>query len=520
MGLYDGYSAAEKKNLSMYIGGIMCYKFALETMTGCMSSIVLNRYKVSPAATWGTVVSVNYAAQSVGSLLVSPLIKRWPTSRVLASSILLFGLLVAIIPILEATTGGGATGFGDEKNYQAGSWDPFFVAIMFPIVGVFHGIIELIRRVIPRDIVGSDPTKLKKMDSTVHIFYEVAGTTGALLSKYWISYFNYAYSLALIPIAFTGAALIWSQIKDATSEAYEGPSKTKRVSGNMFTEVAAIFKAFFYSVWVGLKLVCTNRSLVWLIPAYTLPLVLHRYLENVLFAHYANFALSKGSYQQLLVSGSNFGELVGAFGVLVFTDAVKTPIPWLRLDALTLLVAWVFPLATPFADIEAWVWFLAAMMIPVSMGWAAGDVSLVAYVQSRLAKVEDTEATVSPLGSVMSFLYVLYIVMFAVLNSVIGKVQDTFVADLLKKYGSAKKFPPLAGLAPTQDAMFYTAGIVMSGCAVVVLLATFIPKGAFAFNPSSLDDDEDDRQLVSQLDHDKGSDTAKDRKEMIEAMVA
>ncbi|KAI9189600.1 hypothetical protein H9P43_001035 [Blastocladiella emersonii ATCC 22665] len=520
MGVYDGFSSSEKKNLTIYIGGIMFYKFALETLTGCMSNIVLNRYKVAPAATWGAVVSVNYACQSIGSLLVSPLIKRWPTSRVLATSIFLFGLIVAIIPILEAVNGGGSTGLGDEKNYKNGSWDPFLVAILFPIVGIFHGIIELIRRVIPRDIVGSDPSKLKRMDSTVHIFYETAGTLGALLSKYWIAYFNYAYSLALIPIAFTGAAMIWSRIKDATSEAYEGPSKTKRVSGNIVSEFFAIVKAFFYSVWVGLKLVCTNRSLVWLIPAYTLPLVLHRYLENVLFAHYANFALSTGSYQQLLVSGSNFGELCGAAFVLFFADAVKTPIPWLRLDAIMLLVVWIFPLASPFENIEGWVWFLAAIMIPVSMGWAAGDVSLVAYVQSRLAKIEDSEATVSPLGSVMSFLYVLYIVIFAVVNTAIGKVQDSFVADLLKKYGSAKKFPKLAGLKPTQDAMFYTAGLVMTCCGVVVLLSTFIPKGSLAFNPDNLDDAEDDRALAQQLEHDKASETAKDRKEMIEAMVA
>ncbi|KAI9190107.1 hypothetical protein H9P43_001545 [Blastocladiella emersonii ATCC 22665] len=520
MGLYDGFSAAEKKNLTIYIGGIMCYKFALETLTGCMSNIVLNRYKVAPAATWGTVVSVNYAAQSIGSLLVSPLIKRWPTSRVLAMSIFLFGLLVAIVPVLEATTGGGSTGLGNEKTYKAGDWNPFIVAVLFPIVGIFHGIIELIRRVIPRDIVGSDPSKLKRMDSTVHIFYEVAGTTGALLSKYWIAYFNYAYSLALIPIAFTGAALVWSRIKDATSEAYEGPSKTKRVSGNFFSEFFAIVKAFFYSVWVGLKLVCSHRSLVWLIPAYTLPLVLHRYLENVLFAHYANFALSTGSYQQLLVSGSNFGELLGALFVLLFADSVKTPIPWLRLDALTLLFVWILPLATPFANIEGWVWFLAAIAVPVSFGWAAGDVSLVAYVQSRLAKIEDSEATVSPLGSVMSFLYVLYIIIFALVNTAIGKVQDSFVADLLKKYGSAKKFPALAGLKPTQDAMFYTAGLVMSCAGVVVFLSTFIPKGAFALNPDTLDDDESDRALAQHLEHDKASETAKDRKEIIEAMVA
>lgn len=37
--------------------------------------------------------------------------------------------------------------------------------------------VELIRRVIPRDIVGGDISKLRRMDATVHIFYEIAGTS-------------------------------------------------------------------------------------------------------------------------------------------------------------------------------------------------------------------------------------------------------------------------------------------------------------------------------------------------------
>ncbi|KAJ3363068.1 hypothetical protein GGF32_004933 [Allomyces javanicus] len=536
MGLYDIFDGPEKRNLTIYIVGIMCYKFALETMTGCMSNIVLTRYKYNPADAWGVIVSVNYACQSIGSLLVAPLIKRWSTPRVLSISILLFGLLVLIVPILEGVTGGGNTGLGDEKNYREGSWPPMIIAFLFPAVGIFHGIVELIRRVIPRDIVGGDPIKLKKMDSTVHICYEVAGTSGALLSRYWIAYFNYGYSLALIPIFFTGASLIWSQIKLASeqADAEAGRPKLRRHSGSVFSEMAAIFKAFFWSVWVGLKLVCFNRSLAWLIPAYTLPLVLHRYLENVLFAHYANFGLSKGSYQQLLVSGSNFGELCGAFFVLMFSNAVPTPIPWLRLDAITLMIVWIFPFATPFANVEGWVWFLAAIMVFISFGWASGDVSLVAYVQSRLAKVEDIDPTVSPLGAVMAFLYVLYIIVFAIVNKVVGNIMDSYVKDLVKTLGSAKKWKPLVGLKATQDAMFWTGGVVMSVCAVIVLAATFIPRGSFALNPQVIDDHDDEAEIMASMGTDpqaaararaEAEKDGKDgegyaRKDMIEAIVA
>jgi len=42
--------------------------------------------------------------------------------------------------------------------------------------------VELIRRVIPADICGGDVMRLRRMDATVHILYEVAGTAGAFAS--------------------------------------------------------------------------------------------------------------------------------------------------------------------------------------------------------------------------------------------------------------------------------------------------------------------------------------------------
>jgi hypothetical protein len=40
-----------------------------------------------------------------------------------------------------------------------------------------------------------------------------------------------------------------------------------------------------------------------------------------------------------MVGGSNFSELLSAVFVL-FTNVVRTPIPWLRLDACMLLIVW------------------------------------------------------------------------------------------------------------------------------------------------------------------------------------
>lgn len=151
----------------------------------------------------------------------------------------------------------------------------------------------------------------------------------------------------------------------------------------------------------------------------------------------------------------------------------------------------------------------------------AGDVSLVAFVQSRLSKIEDEEASVSPLGSVMSFLYVLYIIIFALVNPWIAGVQDDFIRPLIKQFGEAKKWKLWTGLELTREAMWYTSGLFLTISAGIILLATFIPKGSWALNPQDIDDDESEQHAIAaQLAHDKASETEKERREIIKEMAA
>ncbi|KAI9143540.1 hypothetical protein BKA69DRAFT_1060014 [Paraphysoderma sedebokerense] len=140
--------------------------------------------------------------------MVAPLIKRYTTGKVLSVSIWAFGGIIATIPLMEGFTQGGLS-----SSREPGKWNPYILFLIFPLVGIFHGIVELIRRVIPQDIVGGDETKLKRMDSTVHIWYEVAGTSGAVLSRYWIDYFKFAYALAVIPILFSVSGAVWMMLR-------------------------------------------------------------------------------------------------------------------------------------------------------------------------------------------------------------------------------------------------------------------------------------------------------------------
>ena len=112
--------------------------------------------------------------------------------------------------------------------------------------------------------------------------------------------------------------------------------------------------------------------------------------------------------------------------MLFTTTLIPTPMPFLRFDALALLILWVLPAyskqVVPHKAVYAW--RIAGMFIPVSMGWAAGDVSLAAFIQASLARMESEDPQVSALGSVMAFLYSAYIIIYAILGSLLGTYID------------------------------------------------------------------------------------------------
>jgi ABC-type uncharacterized transport system fused permease/ATPase subunit len=88
-------------------------------------------------------------------------------------------------------------------------------------------------------------------------------------------------------------------------------------------------------------------------------------------------------------------------------------------------IVWVTPFLPVVRRNVQSAWKLAGIFVPISFGWAAGDVSLAAYIQSALAKLENKDKDVSALGAVMAFLYVLYIILYAVISTVLGRWVDS-----------------------------------------------------------------------------------------------
>ncbi|KAF9211254.1 hypothetical protein BGZ59_008328 [Podila verticillata] len=482
------FTSLERRNIIIYVLGIMLYKFGLEAFTGSITLLATDRFKEQNTFTnLGILQGLNQAFQCVGAIVIAPLIKRFPTKSVLSGSIFLFGLLSALIIIIDVATGGQIP-IGKDQRY--GHWNSLILFPVYSIIGICHGMVELIRRVIPKDIVGGDVVKLKRMDALVHIFYEVAGTAGAFFSTFLVLKLGNAIAPAMTPFLFVFASVAWRFIGLLDSDHANRLDLSTLEERSIPVQIAQGFAHFGLSMYRGAQIIFSSRKFIWLIPGYSIPLFTHRYLESQLSPAFAKKILQEGAYAQIMVGGSNFGELLGALFVLFFANKIKTPLPWLRLDALGLLIIWVLPYAYPKVPENAlsFAWTLAAIWIPVSFGWAAGDVSLSAYIQSALADIERPDDKVSPLGAVMAFLYVTYIVLYAVMGSLLGRVIDA--AD---KKGDI------------HPALRDVGGIMYSVVAVILLAATFIPKGAFALNPDIIDnveirEDEVDGEIAAFTD--------------------
>ncbi|KAF9900333.1 hypothetical protein EC991_007476 [Linnemannia zychae] len=468
---FADFTATERRNVMIYMAGIMLYKFGLEAFTGSVTLLATDRFGTSAYQNLGILQGLNQAFQCVGSIAIAPLIKRFPTRSVLSASIFFFGLLSSIIIIIEVSTGGKIPENGTKRP---GNWNALILFPIYSIIGICHGMVELIRRVIPRDIVGGDVIKLKRMDAIVHVFYEIAGTAGAFFSTFLVLKLGNAIAPAMTPFLFVLASVAWSFIGLLQADHDNRHHLDSLEESSLFVQIGHGFAHFAGSIALGAKIIFSSRKFIWLIPGYAIPLFTHRYLESALSPAFAKNVLKEGAYAQIMVGGSNFGELLGALFVLFFAKTIKTPIPWLRLDAFGLLIVWILPYAYPKpAEALSFAWTVAAIWIPVSFGWAAGDVSLAAYIQSSLAKLERPDDKISPLGAVMAFLYCFYIVIYAILNPLLGRYIDSVLAVTNKDI---------------HPALVNVGGVLYTVVCVILLAATFIPKGSFALNPDLIDD--------------------------------
>jgi hypothetical protein len=241
---------------------------------------------------------------------------------------------------------------------------------------------------------------------------------------------------------------------------------------------------FVKSISIGATIIFTNRKYIWLFSCYALTLYAHRYLEDGIAPQVARRYLGNSAWSEVIIGGSNFGELLGSFFILSFANSFRTPLPWLRFSALVLLIVWYIPYYYPPLNSIRYAWIIALTFVPISFGWAASDIALAAHIQSSMTRLEPSYEDVSVLGAVMSFLYSSYIIIYAIANPFLGKYID----HVYKLRGTIR------------PALVNTVGIQFTLIMIIVFASTFIPSGAFSFNPT-IDDDGEDEDSVGEADN-------------------
>ncbi|KAG0000883.1 hypothetical protein BGZ79_005364 [Entomortierella chlamydospora] len=394
---FSDFAALERRNIIIYLVGIMLHKFGLEVFTGSITLLATDRFKESTFENLIILHGLNQAFQfsTVGK-----------------------------VPL--------------DGKARSGSWSPYILFPVYNIIGICRGMVELIRRVIPKDIVGGDVIKLKRMDATVHIFYEIAGTAGAFFASYLVLTLGTAPAPAMSPFFFVFAAVTWPFIGLLQSDHDNRKQPHILEQPSIFTQIIHGFAHFGTSMFRGAQIIFSSRKFIWLIPGYSIPLFTHRYLESQLSPVFAKRILNQGAYAQFMVGSSNFGELLGALFVLGCTQ--------LRLD----FVCYLDPRLLRLGSWRC----LTCCLHPVCFG-----------------QYEHPDDKVSHLGAVMAFLHAFYIVLYAVLGVVLGKVVDT---------ANAK--------GDIHPALVYVGGVMYIVVCVVLLVPTFIPKGSFSLNPDIIDD--------------------------------
>jgi len=349
------YTPTERRITAIYILGIMLYKLGYESFQGSITSLATNRYDFESQGRitfqrTGLLQGMNLLAQCLGSIIAAPLIKRFSTRLVLLFAVVAFALISTVLLIVDVRTGGKLKPKEWETTHAADDFSyygTYATDLVFPVycsAGVVYGMVELIRRVIPRDIVGTKVQKLKRMDAIVHVFYEAAGTAGAILTaEIFIPQYGNNMAFIITPIAFTLAGICWFFI--ANSAAKEANTAEENISDvlpeakhktRLLNTLLSPFKAYI----TGGKICTTSRLFIWLIPGFSFSLFAHKFLENTVTPMVAKRYLGNAAWSQIMVGGSNLGELLGALCVLLFTDGIPTPMPWLRFDAAALLLVW------------------------------------------------------------------------------------------------------------------------------------------------------------------------------------
>jgi hypothetical protein len=322
------------------------------------------------------------------------------------------------------------------------------------------------------------------MNALVHFCSALAGAAGAFVTALVMSpRLGITYRFISTPICFCLAAISWFFLKlDFNRLESAGVDQTR--TWNPFRAVLRSVLLFMESAFSGAKIVLTHRKYIWLLPCYSLSLFGHQYLENGITPVIAQRYLGNAEWSLIMIGGSNIGQLLGGIFVFIFAGAIPTPLPWLRLEGLISAFLWYLKWWYP-SHTMAQAWVAAASFVPISFGWAAGDISLSAYIQASASRIKSTN-NIPTLGAVMAFLYCFHLGTYAAASTLLGRIMDD-----------------KSNAGDTREGIGLLCCVQLTVIFSLSWYGTFIPKGSISWNPKmlfnerlDLDEEEHTHELI------------------------
>ena len=463
----------------------------------------LSNETTTPFARLGLLVGLLLFCSIIGGSLVAPMTQRFGFRLVLAVCMLLETLLLVSSITLEAATGGKIKSKHEELTY--GAYSSYFLIIVYCFGGLFGGAVLTILKLAPRQIIGPDASKLQFLSGANQTCYEVAAIAGALCSGLLIIP-RFGVNFPIFSLVSTSiAGIMWFFLKTSSESGKDQEQEMdqecqRTVQADKTGKIQSSGRSFclpFISMWQGAKTLGHERDTAWILLAYPLTQYTHTCLEHQIAPAISKHYLRDASQIPILVAGSNFGELLGAIAAMFLQRYLPTPMPWLRLNALSLLLAWYFPFWTPTLSSHLSAWYAAVVLMPMGATWSAALVSLCAHLQKTIMN-EPSEATanLSPLSCVFGFLNAAELTLLAPSSTLFGWLIDTksnagmeaakkAAVEVGLKAGERAGLEAgmKARLAPVQNALQWVAGVNLSVAAILIMASTFISKGSFRVNP-------------------------------------
>lgn len=364
-------------------------KAGMETVTLSIPLLVLQTLGGATMVA-GLVVAYGLAQAAFGAG-VEGLTRKWSARRILAGAVAAQATLVSAVVALGA----------------AGLLTPYTLFPLYLLIGGAVGVIETSRRVIPPLLIGRDDTALARYNARLHIFYEVAGVSGALGAGALIALGGPLWSLLLQPPAYLLAAWLFWGVKHNKP----APDPEDEARGGALAKV----KGYLQDVKDGARIVLGHAKLRWVALAFVLPQIVHRVFEGLLIPVFAKKVLDEPSFSAYLLTASNLGELLGAAILLKFAARFAGPRVWVKWGAAGLLLSWslVFTHNLP---------LLLPLIVLFSLTWASSDLSLLSTVQKSVDEKDAARA--------VSFLYGAFVVGGALVSLLMGRLLDLVPLDL------------------------------------------------------------------------------------------